>query len=153
MNSASVFAQKRFRIYNRWQKNGWLVHGLVILPFWIIAIYRVLRLNSHYLLRFPAMPVVGYTFFALATLIFALAIREIGWPSLLNGNWFGRGKISHARIFNLLRNPIYDSYVLVFIGAALNSGNAAYFVIALQSYVGLNIIESRIEKIRENGHR
>ncbi|KAA8957721.1 MAG: hypothetical protein F6Q13_16130 [Mycobacterium sp.] len=153
INTGSVFAQKRFGFYNRWHKNGWLLHSLVILPFWTIAIYLLLNLDSHYLLYFPAMPLTGYTFLALATLVFGLAIREIGWPSLLNGNWFGRGTISHARIFMLLENPIYDSYILAFVGAALTGGNAAYFLIALQSYIGLNIIESRVEKIKENEHQ
>ncbi|OBJ81393.1 hypothetical protein A9W97_02400 [Mycobacterium gordonae] len=153
INTGSVFAQKHFGFYNRWHKNGWLLHSLVILPLWTIAIYLLLNVDRHYRLRFPAMPVIGYAFFALATLVFGLAIREIGWSSLLNGNWFGRGKISRARIFAVLENPIYDSYILAFIGAALMRGNAAYFVIAVQSYIGLNIIESRVEKIKENGHQ
>lgn len=153
INTGSVFAQKRFGFYTRWHKNGWRLHSVVILPFWTLAIYLLLNVDRHYLLRFPAMPVIGYAFFALATLVFGLAIREIGWSAVLNGNWFGRGKISHARIFTVLENPIYDSYILAFIGAALMDGNAAYFVIALQSYIGLNIIESRVEKIKENGHQ
>lgn len=98
------------------------------------------------------MPIIGYAFIALAILMFGLAIREIGWSSLFNSNWFGREKISHSRIFKLLENPIYDSYILIFIGAALAGGNAAYFVIALQSYVGLNIIEGKVEKTKENGY-
>jgi protein-S-isoprenylcysteine O-methyltransferase Ste14 len=150
INSGSVFAQKHFKFYNRWRNNGWLLHSLVILPFWTIFIYLLLNLNSHYLIRFQAVPVIGYIFFALATLLFGLAIREIGWQSLLNGNWFGRGKISHSGIFTFLKNPIYDSYLLAFIGAALAGGNAAYFVIALESYIGLNIIERQVEQIKEN---
>jgi protein-S-isoprenylcysteine O-methyltransferase Ste14 len=152
INSGSVFAQKHFKLYDRWRNNGWLLHSLVILPFWTISIYLLLNLNSHYLLRFQPAPVIGYVFFALATLLFGLAIREIGWQSLLNGNWFGRGKISHGGIFKFLKNPIYDSYLLAFIGAALAGGNTAYFVIALESYIGLNIIERQVEQIKENRH-
>lgn len=147
INSGSVFAQKRFGFYDRWPNNGWLLHSLVILPFWTIFIYLLINLNSHYLLRFQAVPFLGYVLFGLATLLFGLAICEIGSQSLLNGNWFGRGQISHAGIFNFLENPIYDSYLLAFIGAALAGGNTAYFVIALESYIGLNIIESQVEKI------
>lgn len=152
VNSGSVFAQKRFEFYSRWRNNGWLLHSLVILPFWTIFIYLLINLNSHYLLRFQAAPVIGYIFYGLAALLFWLAIREIGWQSLLNGNWFGRGKISHLGIFNILENPIYDSYLLAFIGAALVDGNAAYFVIGLESYIGLNVIEGRIEQTKESGH-
>jgi protein-S-isoprenylcysteine O-methyltransferase Ste14 len=152
INSGSVFAQKRVGLYNRWRNNGWLLHSLVILPFWTIFIYLLINLNSHYLLRFQAVPAIGYVFFGLATLLFSLAIHEIGWQSLLNGNWFGRGKISHAGTFKFLKNPIYDSYLLAFIGAALAGGNTAYFVIALESYIGLNIIERKVEQTQENGH-
>ncbi|GAC1652970.1 MAG: hypothetical protein NVS4B6_29450 [Mycobacterium sp.] len=152
INSGSVYAQKHFQFYDRWRHNGWLLHSLVILPFWAIVIYLLMNLNSHYLLRFRTVPIVGYVFFALATLLFVLALHEIGWHSLLNGTWFGRGSISHAGIFNFFKNPIYDSYLLSFIGAALAGGNVAYFVIALESYIGLNIIESRVEKIKENRH-
>ncbi len=152
INSGSVFAQKRFQFYNRWPNNGWLLHSLVILPLWTIFTYLLINLNRNYLLRFQPVPVGGYLSYALATLLFGLAIREIGWQSLLNGNWFGRGKISHASIFKFLKNPIYDSYLLAFIGAALTGGNTAYFVIALESYIGLNIIERQVERIRENRH-
>lgn len=152
INSGSVFAQKHFKFYTRWRNNGWLLHSLLILPFWTIFIYLLLNLNNHYILRIQAIPAIGYVFFALAVLMFGLAIREIGWQSLLNGNWFGRGKISHGGIFNLLKNPIYDSYLLAFVGTALTSGNMAYFVIALESYIGLNIIESQVEQIKGNSH-
>lgn len=151
VNSGSVFAQKRFQFYDRWRNNGLLVHGLVILPLWAAFIYLLATLNSHYRLRMPAVPLVGYAFFVLAIVFFGLAIRAIGWQSLVNGNWFGHGKISRAGIFSILQNPIYDSYLLAFIGAALSTGNAAYLVIALESYVGLNIIEARVEKMKGNG--
>ncbi|WP_343602214.1 methyltransferase [Mycobacterium sp.] len=150
VNSGSVFVQKRFEFYNRRHINGWLLHSLVILPCWAIFVYLLVNLNSHYLLRFPAVPVVGYIFFALATLLFGLAIREIGWQSLANGNWFGRGKMAHVGIFKFLKNPIYDSYLLAFIGVALTRGNAAYLVIALESYIGLNVIETRLEQVQES---
>lgn len=150
INSGSVFAQRRFAFYNRWNNYGWLVHILTILPFWVIFIYLLINLNSYYLLQFRAVPIVGYIFSALATLLFSLAIREIGWQSLLNGNWFGRGRIARVGIFRFLKDPMYDSYLLGFIGAALVGGNAAYFIIALESYIGLNIIEGRVEQTQES---
>ncbi|MDI3313380.1 MAG: methyltransferase [Mycobacterium sp.] len=148
INSGSVFAQRHLRFYNRWHNNSWLLHSLAILPFWAFFIYLVMNLNRHYLLRFQSMPVIGYVFFGLAILLFGLAIREIGWQSLFNGNWFDRGRISHTSVFKFLKNPIYDSYLLAFVGAGLVSGNMAYFVIALESYIGLNIIETKVEQIK-----
>lgn len=148
INSISVYVQKRFRFYNRW-RNSWLLHSLVILPFWAIFMYLLLNLNNHYILHFHALPAAGYVLLILATLMFGLAIHEIGLRSLLNGNWFGRVKILHGDIFNLLKNPIYDSYLLAFIGVGLADGNAAYLILALEGYIGLNLIESRIEQIEE----
>lgn len=150
INSGSVYAQKHFGFYDRWRHNGWLLHSLVILPSWITVVYLLMTLSNHYVLRFRAVPILGYSFFTLATLLFGLALSEIGWQSLFNGTWFGRGSVSHAGIFKFLENPIYDSYLLSFIGAALASGNMAYIVIALESYIGLNVIESRVEQIDEN---
>ncbi|MBS4728293.1 hypothetical protein MSM1_08030 [Mycobacterium sp. SM1] len=144
-----MLAQRRFGFYNRWRNSSWLLHSLAILPFWSSSIYLLVNLNRHYLLRFQGVPLIGYTFFSLAILLFVLAIREIGWQSLFNGNWFGRGRISHAGVFKFVKNPIYDSYLLAFIGAGLAGGNTAYFVIALESYVGLNIIEAKVEHIKE----
>lgn len=149
INSASVYAQKHYGFYDRWHR-GWTWHSIAILPAWILFVYLLVNLNRHYVLRFDAIPVIGYALFVLAAALFSLGLREIGWQSLTNGNWFGRGRISHSSIFKILKNPIYDSYFLSFIAAALAWGNAAYFIIALESYIGLNIVESRVEQIKEN---
>lgn len=147
INSASVYAQKYFRLYDRY-KMGWLWHSLVILPAWILFVYLLISLNNHYVFQFNGSMVGGYIIFIVATLLFGFAINTIGLQSLANGNFFGRGIITNSGPFRLLKNPIYDSYFLVFIGLALIGSNAAYFIIALESFVGLNILESHIESIK-----
>lgn len=148
INSTSVYAQKRFRFYDR-HKNGWLWHSLTILPAWVVFVYLLINVNSHYELRFDSLPTIGYVLYTLAILFFGLAMHKIGWKSLLNGNWFGRGKVARSGIFKYLKNPIYDSYFLAFAGAAFASSNAAYFIIALESYIGLNVIQSRVEQLNK----
>lgn len=148
INSASVYAQKRFRFYDRF-KNGLLLHSLIILPMWIVFAYLLINLNSHYVLRFDSLPIIGFLFYSLALLFFVLAIREIGWQSLLNGNWFSRREAIQSGLFRFIKNPIYDSYFLALAGAALSSSNAAYFIIAAESYIGLNVVESHVEQIKK----
>jgi len=148
VNSASVYIQKRYRLYSQ-RRYGWLLHSLVILPLWALFVYLLLSLNAAYTINFHAVPITGYLCFVLALLIFGIAIHQLGWQSLLNGNWFGQGQLSHGGIFRVLKNPIYDSYLLGFIGASLTTGNAAYLIIAIESYIGLNLIESHIEQIKD----
>ena len=148
VNSASVYVQKRFKVYDRW-RHGWVMHTTLILPAWIVFLYLLVNLNDHYQLTITSSPVIGYFLYGLAALLFTLSIRAIGLQALANGNWFGRGKITHSGVYKIAKNPIYISYLLMFTGAGLTSGNAAYFIIALESFIGLNIIESHIEQIKE----
>ncbi|MBI2588910.1 hypothetical protein HYW35_01740 [Candidatus Saccharibacteria bacterium] len=144
INSVSVYAQRRYKYYNRWQ-NGWLIHSAVIVPAWIAFIYLFVSLNGHYGINFYLLPIVGYVLLLMAFGVFMMALHEIGVQSLTNGNLFGRGKISHKGIYKILKDPIYDSYLLWFIGMSFVYGNAAYLILMLESYIGLNLIESRVE--------
>lgn len=148
INSGSVYAQKHHKFYDQW-RNGWALHSVIILPAWIAFIYLLVNLNNQYKIQFDSVPAVGYALLILAAILLVLAIREIGWQSLSNGNWFGRGKISRGSIFKFLKDPIYDSYFLAFTSGAFTSGNAAYFILAAESYIGLNLIESHVEDVKK----
>ena len=150
VNSLSVFLQKQHSVYDKFH-HGWMLHSLIILPFWLLFTILVSQLNRHYIVSFdlPVSTWFGYGLIMMGTVMFTFAVREVGSQALVNGNFFGKGKIVNSGIYRFLKNPIYDSYVLFFLGLGFSLSNAAFFFFAVMSYIGLNIIESRVEVIRE----
>jgi protein-S-isoprenylcysteine O-methyltransferase Ste14 len=81
-----------------------------------------------------------------AVLLVAASIKTIGLQALTNGNFFGKAKVTKSNIYRYLNNPIYDGYFLLFIALGLLYGNAVFYVLALQSFIGLNLIETYFER-------
>jgi len=150
VNSLSVFLQKRYRLYDKFH-HGWMIHSLIILPFWLLFTILVSQLDSHYTAPFdlPILTWLGYGLITMSIVMFTFAIREVGSQALVNGNFFGKGKMVNSGIYRFLKNPIYDSYMLFFVGLGFSFSNAAFFFLAVISYIGLNAIESRVEIMRE----
>jgi len=114
INSVSVYLQKRHVFYGRWGK-GWLAHSLLITPAWATFIFLVSQLHIHYLIPSAHIALAGYFLLAMGLVIFMAAIYEIGPQALVNGNLFGKGRLSHNGIYRFLKNPIYDSYIMAFV--------------------------------------
>lgn len=148
VNSTSVYRQKHRRTYDRFN-NGLLIHILVIMPFWVLFVVLLSGLNQAYSINISKYPTFGYSLIVIAMLLFVTSIRQIGYGALVNANFFQKniGKPVSKGVYKYLKNPIYDSYLLVFIGLGFVLANAAFFIIAGLSFVGLNIIEGKIERI------
>lgn len=146
VNSCSVYMQRRRRIYDKF-RHGLLLHALVILPFWLLFGFLVSTLDKHYKLQTVSLPILGYLLVALATSIFIAAIYVLGPGSLINSNFFKAERATQKGIYKFLKNPIYDSYWLFFLALGFITSNAAFFIVAGLSFIGLNIIESGIERI------
>jgi len=148
VNSASVYLHRRWRIYDGFE-NGLLVHGLVITPFWLTFVLLISGLNQAYGIDMPEYPSVGYLLIVIATSLFVVSIRQIGSGALVNANFFQKSRVKpiSTGVYKFLKNPIYDSYSLLFMGLGFALSNAAFFVIAGVSFIGLNIIESKIERM------
>lgn len=144
VNSASVYIQKHHHFYDQYS-HGWLWHSLVIIPAWALFIYLSEQLNNHTRLAFTSIKWLGLILLVAAISLFIFALRQIGTQALTNGNLFSQGKSSHTGLYRLLRNPIYDSYCLAFVGLGVYYGNWSYLVLAAECYIGLNLIEANIE--------
>jgi protein-S-isoprenylcysteine O-methyltransferase Ste14 len=146
VNSCSVYMQRRRHVYDKF-RHGLLVHALVILPFWLLFGLLVSTLDGHYKLQTMSLPVLGYLLTVLAALIFVAAVYVLGPGSLINSNFFKPEAFTQKGIYRYLKDPIYDSYWLLFLALGFMTSNAAFFIIAGLSFVGLNVIESRMERI------
>jgi protein-S-isoprenylcysteine O-methyltransferase Ste14 len=148
VNSVSVYLQKHRRVYDKFD-NGLMVHSIVITPCWVIFALLLSELNQVYEIDIPEYPVAGYLLIGIAICLFVASIRQIGSGALINANFFQKQETKPVKsgVYKYLKNPIYDSYFLVFIGLGLALSNATFFIIAGISFIGLNIIESKIERI------
>ncbi len=149
VNSMSVYLQRHNHSYDRFE-NSLLVHSLIITPFWVLFVLLVGGLDQAYKIDMPNFSVIGYALVLAAVGLFALSIKEIGSGALVNANLFRKNKTKPtlSGVYRYLKNPIYDSYLLLFIGVGFALSNAIFFIIAATSFFGLNIIESRVERIR-----
>lgn len=144
VNSASVYAQKRFNYYNRFGKNGFFVHSLVISPIWLLFLYCSARIPLNTFIESNELKFLGILGIIISLLVFTIAIRQLGSQALANGIFFGKSKLTHSGIYQYLSDPIYDSYVLTAISVGIITGNANYFPIAAVLWLMLKI-ESFIE--------
>lgn len=145
VNSTSVYLQKTKRIYDR-SRHGLVIHATIISVFWLIFVAFLSQLNLYSSIVLPLWPIVGYGLAASADILFAVSISAIGSGSLINANFFHDAKVVSSSIYRYLKNPIYDSYALFFVALGFLYGNGSYIVIAVASFIGLNIIESNIER-------
>lgn len=145
VNSCSVHLQKRRRVYDKF-RHGMLLHALIILPFWLLFGFLASTLGRNYQLPTISLPAFGFALATLAASIFIAAVYTLGPGSLINSNFFKVTEFTQNGIYKFLKNPIYDSYWLFFLAFGFITSNAAYFIIAGLSFIGLNVVESRIER-------
>lgn len=107
------------------------------------------NLNKMFSISIIKVPFIGYGLIAIAIGLFVVSTSQIGSGALVNVNFFQKNKTKYVTtgVYKYLKNPIYDSYFLLFIGLGFALSNAAFFIIAGLSFVGLNIIEGKIERI------
>ncbi|WP_343576959.1 methyltransferase [Mycobacterium sp.] len=146
VNSCSVYMQRRRGVYDKF-RHGQLVHAVIILPFWLLFGFLASTLNMHYKLPGVSLPGLGYVLAVSAAVIFIAAVYILGPGSLINSNFFRPGAAASRGIYRYFKNPIYDSYWVFFLALGFVTSNSAFFIIAGLSFIGLNVIESRIERI------
>ncbi len=155
VNSGSVLAQKRRRAYDRLGRWGWRAHIALLVVVWGAAVVAIVLVGRDWVVALPGwVRPIGIVTGVIASLTFAAALRELGVQSLFNGNFFRRGSYSAEGVYALLAHPMYDAYVLSLISLGLREANAAYFVLAAESALALNVVEARVEGVeRPVGHR
>jgi hypothetical protein len=148
VNCASVYAQKRRRVYDRLGRWGWPAHITLLVVVWGAAIACMALLVGKVTWSLPDwVKPIGIALGIAGSMMFAAAIRELGLQSLFNGNFFGRAGFTDRGIYRLLSNPMYDAYCVLLVSLALRRADAVYLLLALESFIGLNLIEARIERI------
>ncbi|MGI8552941.1 MAG: PEMT/PEM2 family methyltransferase [Dehalococcoidia bacterium] len=149
VNTASVaFQQRSAYLTRKFGRHGWAVHLAVVTPLWVSFLALLPGLGRRVRWPLPArLRPFGTPLFLTAAMLWLLAFRKLGATRTGNGNLFGHGSQEPVSggIFRLTRNPMYDSYVLAFIAAALRSLNGMYLVLAGAAYVLCHRIEARVE--------
>lgn len=157
INTGSVALQLRTGLLTR--RHGgkaWYLHLAIVTPGWLLFLYLVSDLGRY---RGWALPQqlrpAGILILALSSVLWLWTFAQLGPERTANGNIFGRGPTEPADEgpFRYLENPMYDSYLFAFVGLALWKANAQYLLLALESYVLLNLVEGRVENraIRSEG--
>lgn len=152
VNCVAVWAQKHHRVYDRlFGSRAWTAHIVLLVLAWgtAIALVVVLVLEGPEV-SWPLPTWVrpfGLVVSLGATLVFGQAIRALGAQALFNGNFFGRGRFAEGGVYAWLNDPMYVAYTLTFVSVALREADAVYLLFALVSLVGLQGVESRVERI------
>lgn len=146
VNSGLVYLQKTRGLYDRFGPSAYRVHGAILTVFWgsfigseFLVSRSSWRLGLHY-------PLAGGLVMIMALALFCLALQQIGWPALSNGNFFGQPIRKLGGVYRYIREPIYWSYTIWFAGIGLVTGQKAFFVISLVSLIGLVGIEAWVER-------
>ncbi len=149
INTASVALQLRTGfLTRRYASKAWYVHLAIVTPGWLLFLYLVSTLGRHREWPLPEqLRPAGILLLALGSALWIWTFVQLGAERTANGNIFGRGPTEPVEkgAFRYLENPMYDSYILAFAGLALWKANAQYLLLALESYVLLNLVEASVE--------
>jgi hypothetical protein len=146
MNSALVYLQKTRQIYRRFGAHAYGVHGSFITLFWGVFIISEFVDNKSTWRLAQGYPLIGFAVMVGALVLFGLALQQIGWSALGNGNFFGRPLRKLAGIYKYIHEPIYWSYAIWFAGIGLVTSLKSFFVFSLVSIIGLVGVESWVER-------
>ena len=146
INSGAVYLQKTRHIYDRFGNNGYTAHVILVSAVWGTFIATEF-LTSRSTWRFShAYPVAGLVVMGIALALFVSAMREIGSHALSNGNFFGQPIKQLGGIYRYIREPIYWSYAVWFLGLCLLTSQKVFLAYAVISIIGLVGFESWVER-------
>jgi hypothetical protein len=145
-NSTLVYLQKTRHLYQRFGNRAHGIHGSILSVFWGAFIVSEF-VNNHSAWRLAhSYPIIGLMLMASAIVLFGLAIQQIGWGALSNGNFFGQPMRKLGGVYDYVHEPIYWSYVIWFSGIGIVTSLKSFFVFSVISIVGLVGLESFIER-------
>lgn len=149
INTASVALQQKTSIFTRrFGPSAWYVHLAVITPGWLAFLFLVAGVSRHFRWALPdLLRPAGVALVLAAVALWLIAAIQLGPERIANGHFFERGPRTAlgTGLFRWLRNPVYDSYALAFVGVGLASANGVYLLLAGESYLLCNLMEARVE--------
>ncbi len=149
INTGSVALQLRTGfLTRRYGNKAWYLHLAIVAPGWLVFLYLVSDLGRHRGWPLPQqLRPAGILILGLSCALWLWTFALLGPERTANGNIFGHGPTEPVDEgpFRYLQNPMYDSYLLAFVGLALWKANAQYLLLVLESYVLLNLVEGSVE--------
>ena len=149
VNTLSVALQQERHWFTRhFGEQAWYVHLVITTPIWGLFLVLQGRLGSqvHWSLA-PELELAGMALAAVGVALLLATLWQLGLTRTFNGYFFGRGRKEPVSggVFRWLRNPMYDSFWILFVAEAFWLGHAIYLVLAAESFILLNQIEARVE--------
>ena len=146
VNSLTVYLQKTRRFYDRFGSHGYGVHTALITAFWGAFIISEFIANRSTWRFSHTYPIPGLIIMAVGLALFVAAYRQVGSSALSNGNFFGRPLRQLGGIYRYVREPMYMSYAVWFLGLCLLTSMKVFLVYTVITLVGLVGFESYIER-------
>ncbi|GEM_PF-3402902 len=153
-----TFSQALFLIYIKNLKNEsnthrlkfWKIHyafngilWLLLLSWIIVFQFYSKRANFS-----PLLQISGIVLFLIGLYFSIRSIKQLGLTQAMGYRFFKNEKTKwySSEIYSALHNPMYDGFILVFLGLALTFGIIGDFFLALASFLLLNVFLATIEK-------
>lgn len=148
-NSLLVYLKKNKKgIFTKTKKWSILIHGMIIVPLWISTFLGVIYLSLKDGLSSSMFSLVTSVVVYMSSLIiFYFSVAALGWGSLVNRNVFEgkKNRVVKSGVFKYFNNPMYVSFDLFFVALGLLTGNVSTVLVAAYLFVGLNLVQSKIE--------
>lgn len=131
---------------NFWKKH-YFINGILwlILLIWIIAIQFSART-----ITFPFwIKLSGFTLCLIGFLLVIAAFRKISLKEAMGYRFFSKTKVNRVSlgVYKFLTNPMYDGFVLIFLGLGFLTGIKVDFYLAAESFLLLNLFLAIIESL------
>ena len=150
--SALLFAKSQQKYSHKKREKLWRIHSLVNGSLWIvlliwILLFQWLALHSIY----PSwMRIIGLIML-IAGLYLSIKSRILlGRHQAMGIRFFLPEKTTKitSSLYSFLNNPMYDGFILIFIGVGLLFGIRENFYLAGASFILLNLLLARVENYK-----
>lgn len=149
--SQAVFllAAKRSRNEN-FKKKLWNFHYSFNGILWVLLIVWIIlfQFNSEAIGFSAWVRIIGSAIFLVGAVLSFINVKRLGLRQAMGFRFFSKQKLQwiSGGTYSFLHNPIYDGFILIFLGAGFWGGVIINFYLALASFILLNVILASIEK-------
>lgn len=127
---------------------SWKAHYWVNGSLWLLLTIWIISIQFEPGSTFPKpLVVLGYLLVLAGLVLSGDSLRRLGLKKAMGYRFFNPQEKTWVQkgFYSKLKNPIYDGFVLIFIGLGLSRGISFDFYLALVSFILLNLILAPIE--------